>query len=445
MIPLIALLNLGIGSLVAVYLGHGPPGLLEAWDALCADSSRSPRPASPNAKPKAGDLEQLAAMSLEAMLEAEGNSPDIVEPTDEAYDEDADHVARLLAPASPEHWDLDEKYVETSVLKLNIAMIKSGLRANEIDAQLRMVLGSGDLDTVELCRQRLQEDCEVYQQEQADEAQRLCRRLEGVEDLGSLADDIRAANAELTEQIKSALRGLRQTEPAADPDAAAEYMLEEIGHMRVVRHRVRDQHDVAFLAIAQREDRLECIERRLFDDQLTELPNRVGLHCTLHDWWEQQRHRARQISVALFDLDDFTAVNDAHGPLVAERILYHVAKLFRKHSGEHDLAGRYTGQQFLLALCDVGPRTATKLIELLRQSIARMTFQDEKTAICVTASVGITEVTPEDTQEQVLQRIESALAKAKQQGPDCSVVSDGTKQERIESPNLGADYTKIPL
>ena len=54
----------------------------------------------------------------------------------EAYDdEDAGDrgVAGLLHPNAPENWDLNEKYVETSLLKLNIAMIKSGVRATEID------------------------------------------------------------------------------------------------------------------------------------------------------------------------------------------------------------------------------------------------------------------------------------------------------------------------
>jgi len=445
LIILVAIVNLGIGCAVASYLGHGPPGVMEAWEALCAGPVRTSPPPVCEASSPADDLGQFAQLPLSGMLDAEADAPCAVDPSEEAYDEDAEHVARLLGPASPEHWDLDEKYVETSVLKLNIAMIKSGLRANEIDDQLRCVLGSSDNVTVDLCCQRLQEDCEVYLQEQAEDAEHLCKRLAAMDELGSLAREIQAANEKLTAQIETALDNLRNMDPSADPDAAAEKMLEEIGRIRAIRHHVRDQHDAAFLAIAEHEGRLGTIEERLFKDQLTELLNRIGIHSALHDWWRQNRHGSRQISLALYDLDAFTQFNRAHGPFVAERILYHIGKLFREQSGEHDLAGRYAGQQFLLALRDVGPRTATKNMERLRQSIARLTFRHDETSIQLTTSVGITEVKPGDTLEQVIRRLESALKQAKQQGPDRAVNFDGAEYEAIESPNLGAEYTEIAL
>ena len=64
------------------------------------------------------------------MLDA-GDADELsIEPFDEPYDDDA---AELMNPSMPEQWDLNEKYVETSILRLNIAMIKSGVRATEID------------------------------------------------------------------------------------------------------------------------------------------------------------------------------------------------------------------------------------------------------------------------------------------------------------------------
>ena len=37
----IGLLNVGVGFGLAIYLGYGPPGLMEAWEALCADLPRT--------------------------------------------------------------------------------------------------------------------------------------------------------------------------------------------------------------------------------------------------------------------------------------------------------------------------------------------------------------------------------------------------------------------
>ena len=37
----ISLLNVSIGFGLAIYLGYGPPGLMEAWEAMCTDLPRS--------------------------------------------------------------------------------------------------------------------------------------------------------------------------------------------------------------------------------------------------------------------------------------------------------------------------------------------------------------------------------------------------------------------
>ena len=44
--------------------------------------------------------------------------------------------------------------------------------------------------------------------------------------------------------------------------------------------------------------------------------------------------------------DDSEELRRATNP--AERILYHLAALFREQTGEHDLAGRFGGQRFLV-------------------------------------------------------------------------------------------------
>ena len=63
----------------------------------------------------------------------------------------------------------------------------------------------------------------------------------------------------------------------------------------------------------------------------------------------------------------------------------------------------------------------------------------------MTASAGLTEVKPDDTDEGVLRRLEAALEQAKAEGPDCSFHFDGREGERVESPNLGAKYVEIAL
>lgn len=151
------------------------------------------------------------------------------------------------------------------------------------------------------------------------------------------------------------------------------------------------------------------------------------------------------MSAAMFDMDGFGQVNEEHGPLVGDRILHQLGPLIEANLGKSDLAARFTGQRFLVMILDAGPRGAVRNIELLRQTIERITFQRADAEIRVTASAGITEVTPQDTHQAVFERLEKALRQAKDAGRNRSFVHSGKEIEAVESPNLGAKYKEIRL
>jgi diguanylate cyclase len=231
----------------------------------------------------------------------------------------------------------------------------------------------------------------------------------------------------------------------SDPEAANARLLEELKHLRLARHALRDSQEAAFLAVARYEARLDKIEKRLFNDPLTKLRNRIGLETTLEVWWQEGRHRSRPMSAVLWDLDDFGLVNELHGPLIAERILHQVAQQVHRRLGEADLAARYSGQRLFAAMVDVGPRVATRNAEMIRQAIQRITFLHGEEKIRVTVRGGITEVKPDDTPPALFKRIEEALAAAKRAGPNGAFFHDGRKAEPVQSPNLGAEPVEIDV
>ncbi len=360
----------------------------------------------------------------------------------EAYEEDMPDV---LPTEAPENWDLNEKFVETSVLKLNIAMMKSGARATELDTRLRACHGRNDMETIRKCLADLQEDCRTYLAEQSEAADQFHNRLDELGEMAALGDEIEMANLEQSAQIETSLSNLQHMDFESDLEAANQRLLEEIKNLRMARHRLRDSQEAAFLAIAAYENRIDKIEKRLYNDPLTKLRNRIGLEATLDQWWQEGRHRTRQMSAALFDLDDFGQIDDEYGPLIGDRILHQLGRLFETNAGKADLAGRFAGQRFLVMMVDVGPRVAVRNAELLRQTIERVTFLHFQAEIRLTVSAGITEVTPQDTRQTVFQRLEEALRQAKEVGRNRSFFHTGKEQEAIESPNLGAQYKEIRI
>jgi diguanylate cyclase (GGDEF)-like protein len=377
---IIALLNISLGFALAAYLGYGPAGIADPWGTL-----RRYRPAFhfrqylPTWKqPEPVSTESLADLllldELVELLDA-GTPGDLgIEPDDEPYDDDA---AELMNPSIPELWDLNEKYVETSVLRLNIAMIKSGVRAAEIDCRLRACRGHSDHETIETCLRLLREDCVSYLAEQSAAAQKFRDRIGELGGMSALGEEIEMGNFEQAAQVETTLNNLEYMDFSGDPEDGNRRLLEEIKNLGAARHRLHDKQEAAFLTIARHENRIEKIEKQLFTDPLTKLPNRIGLETELYNWWKQGWQRSRPMSAALIDLDRFAGINEEYGTLLGNRMLHQIGQILKSKSGEADLLGRYSGDRFLAVLLDVGPRGALKSIELMRQTIGKTTFLHE--------------------------------------------------------------------
>ena len=443
---MIGVLNVTLGYAVAVWLGYGPPGVWEAWDALLFDPpapTGAPQPAETAAPPAAAvDFRSLAA---EEMLDdGEDDLSDLV-PLDESYDDDVADLLRAMGPDSPEHWNLSEKYVETSILRLNIAMMRSGIRSTEIDTRLRACAGTADETTVEECLRLLREDCESYLAEQSEAAEKFRARIGELGELSELGEEIEIANLEQAAQIETTLSNLKHMDFRSDIEAARGRLLVELAKLREARHRLRDSQEAAFLTIARYEGRLEAIEKQLYNDPLTGLRNRIGLETTLWQWWNQGRQRSRQMTAVALDIDDFGRLNEQFGPLVCDRIVYALGRFLQEKASEADLVSRLAGQRFLVMMVDVGPRTAVKNAEQLRQTIEKIGFRTGGEEITLSVSLGITEVKPDDAHQQILDRVEAALRESKRGGRNRSTTHDGRHIEPVDAPNLGIQPLEIVL
>lgn len=443
LLVLFALLNACVGYIAAAALGYAPPSLAAAWRALSGEIVA--RPAS---QPEAsiGSLEEIAADAAEQFFEEELDEQLDESLTIEPYDDSlALADSQQVDPDAPENWHLEEKYVETSILKLNIAMMKSGLRATDIDTQLRAIRGRTDAETIRRCLALLREDCETYLTEQSEAAEKFRSRIGELGELASLGEEIEMLNMQQASQIETTLSNLEHMDFESDLEAANARLLEELKNLRIARHTLRDSQEIAFLTIARYENRLDKVEKRMYNDPLTKLRNRIGLETTLWQWWEEGRPKNRPMSAALLDLDAFGEINKQYGARVGDAILVRIAELIQKRLGNSDMAARYAGQRFLVMFVDTNPRAAIKNAEFLRQAIGRITFRHGDEQFHITASVAVTEVHADDGQECLFQRLEKTLAASRGSGPNHTFAHDGRKAELVEAPNLGAEYIDIEV
>ena len=439
---LIGTINLAAGYLVAVQLGMGPSKFGLPW---LGGGHRHTEDLDGEAFEMM--LNDLVEADTDTMLEVDDELELDLQPLDEPYDDEA---AALLKPDAPEAWDINEKYIETSILKLNVAMIKSGARVTEIDTRLRNVRGQSDDETIRDCWSKLLEDCETYLVEQTEAAEKFSDRIGELGELASLGEQIEFANMNQASQIETTVSNLKHMDFDTDLEAANLRLLEEISNLSAARHQLRDDQEAAFLTIARYENRLDKIEEKLFQDSLTGLRNRIGLETTLAEWWNQRRHTSRPISAVMLDLDLFGELNETQGCLMGDRVLYQLAQLMAPSLGEADLFARFGGQRFVVMVVDSGPRAAIKTAETLRQSIEQTVFVHGPSRFRVTVSGGVTEVSPEDeTHIDVFERVEKPLKSAKAAGGNCLFSCErnqlGAEPERVEAPGFGIEEVEIEI
>jgi diguanylate cyclase (GGDEF)-like protein len=129
-----------------------------------------------------------------------------------------------------------------------------------------------------------------------------------------------------------------------------------------------------------------------------------------------QRH-ARPLSIIMFDIDRFKAINDAHGHAAGDRVLQRVAGLARGVVRSDDLLARYGGEEFLLLAPETEREHAVELAERIRGVLHAADVPVDHTTIRFTASFGVASLREDDRDAAMfIARADQSLYAAKEAG-----------------------------
>lgn len=156
-------------------------------------------------------------------------------------------------------------------------------------------------------------------------------------------------------------------------------------------------------------------------DQLTGLYNRRYLASHLSAMFDRSTWTERPLSTMILDIDHFKQINDTYGHDAGDVVLKEFADCIGKSVRGIDLACRYGGEEFLVAMPDTDLAFAGIIAERLRQEIAAKKFMINggRDTVEVTVSIGIasTENGPTgDTAQKLIKRADEALYEAKTTG-----------------------------
>lgn len=118
-------------------------------------------------------------------------------------------------------------------------------------------------------------------------------------------------------------------------------------------------------------------------DQLTKLFNRQGMYTTLEK--SESFNNAEKITVAMFDIDDFKAVNDKYGHKIGDVVLRRFADILKKNL--KSLVCRWGGEEFVV----IFPNDDIVFddFENVRNIIKNSEFNIKDIRFNVTSSIGI--------------------------------------------------------
>src|SRR3546814_9014444 len=83
-------------------------------------------------------------------------------------------------------------------------------------------------------------------------------------------------------------------------------------------------------------------------DYLTGLPNRRAFEALLERHYREAREQPVALSVAFCDIDNFKAINDAHGHDAGDRVLKVIADTLAQISNDNCHVARHGGEELVM-------------------------------------------------------------------------------------------------
>ena len=169
--------------------------------------------------------------------------------------------------------------------------------------------------------------------------------------------------------------------------------------------------------ISELKDTQAALEHHAAHDQLTGLPNRGVFLNHLEKSSERAKRQETTGALLFIDLDNFKAVNDAHGHLFGDAVLVMVATRLKKIFRNGELVSRIGGDEFTLIVEDVQSESNAALIAQRILQELSAPFQIEDNEIEVRCSIGICLFPGENANTtQLIKQADTAMYAAKAGG-----------------------------
>jgi diguanylate cyclase (GGDEF)-like protein/PAS domain S-box-containing protein len=172
-----------------------------------------------------------------------------------------------------------------------------------------------------------------------------------------------------------------------------------------------------FSDITEQKAREDALYRTATRDSLTGVFTRGHFFEMANMEIDRARRFAEPLSVAMFDIDHFKAVNDTYGHAAGDKVIIALTQGIAGFIRKIDFIGRIGGEEFALLLPRANKEPALEVAQRLRLILSEQAVDIGEAELNFTVSVGVAALRPTTRDlPDLLRNADAALYKAKREG-----------------------------
>ncbi len=162
------------------------------------------------------------------------------------------------------------------------------------------------------------------------------------------------------------------------------------------------------------EELLELAEK----DSLTKIYNHSTTFSKTEIMIEKFKNES-EIAIILIDIDDFKIVNDTHGHLIGDEVLFEFAQMLLTCNIEGKVIGRYGGDEFVIAVPIISKEELDRIFVFMQNKMIEL---NKKLNVEFTFSAGVAFYHDGDKTKDLIYKADIKMYEAKRKGKNCYVV-----------------------
>ena len=155
--------------------------------------------------------------------------------------------------------------------------------------------------------------------------------------------------------------------------------------------------------------RIDAQNQRLRRDALTKVYNRSAFMEMLETEYRRWIGNQHPLRMALFDIDDFSYVNNHFGYTAGDKALKIISRAINQELKSSDILARFSGEEFILLIPSRSDEQAKELIEAIQDRVAALPFKFRDRSLKITLSAASKAFEQGDTPEAIIEQLSNPL------------------------------------